>query len=264
MDVLLALISALAFSLGNIFQKIGLSRLKGESLVWRETLVSGYWWLGMLTTALAVIISYWITAHASLSIVQPIICLNPILSVVFAKYFFGDKFGFNRLISLGLLTLGLIIFATLPPETSTVQHAYAGFCFAVFAMILVFLAWANLRPDFRWSILAGFGFGLSPILFKGLFAEMGTIDFESGMGWVDGLFHVPSLMPFVLVYVFAFLASQIALYNGRVSVVVPISAGLGALISALAGVVVFAESIAWPKLLALVLLGISILFYKDE
>lgn len=262
MDIALAFLSALAFALGNVLQKMGLSRLHGSAAVWKETLRSTWWWMGMGTTILAVLLSYWVTAHASLSVVQPIICLNPILTVLFARHWVGEKFSPSPW-PLLFLALGLAFFAMCPSEASDRGQHYALFLGSALGLgVLVTLGVRAL--DLRWALLSGLGFALSPVLYKGLLAELGSVDFELGPSLAFALIHSPSLLPFVGIYFFAFIASQIALYHGRVSVVVPISAGLGALGSALAGVLVFGEDLGIAKIVAFVFLSVALLTYKDK
>lgn len=262
MDITLAVISALAFALGNVLQKMGLSRLSGTAAVWKETLCSSWWWLGMGTTVLAVLLSYWVTAHASLSVVQPIICLNPILTVLFARHWVGEKYSPSSW-PLLFLALGLAFFAMCPNEASDRGQHYLLFLICALGLgVLVALLVKAL--DLRWALLSGLGFALSPVLYKGLIDELTLSDLGTGRELLMALLHCPSLLPFGAIYVFAFIASQIALYHGRVSVVVPISSGLGALGSALAGVMVFGEDLGLAKIVAFVFLSLALLTYKDK
>lgn len=263
MDLFLALLSAFAFALGNVLQKVGLSRLSGPGPIWRETLQSAFWWYGMGTTAFAVLLSYWVTAHASLSVVQPIICLNPLLSVFFARFLMGEPIQGTHMRSLTFLFLGLLCFAWSPSDDGLRNANYLLFVLVLSALGGL-LAFAGLANDLKWSLLAGLGFALSPVLYKGVIAELGAGGFQLEWSGLFALLHSPSLLPFIAVYVFSFIASQIALYHGKVSLVVPVSAGLGALGAALAGLVVFDEVLNAPKVIALVLLALALFSYKEN
>ena len=106
---LLTLIPAICFACGNILAKSGLSAVAHTVSIkkpWafiKLILRNKYWWTGFCLSAIANLGYYLAMALYDISLVQPMMTLNPVLSALFGFWFLKEQI-VKTLIGTSLLT----------------------------------------------------------------------------------------------------------------------------------------------------------------
>jgi drug/metabolite transporter (DMT)-like permease len=247
----LTLSSAIGLAFGNILESIGLRAANSVKSLARNK----FWLGGLLLSVVATLLYYGAMARYNISLVQPFMALNPALTAILGWKILGEKMSRKIAFAIGLIFCGILIDGTLAGEASgeirpgKMLWIYAG---AVLALLAVFCLIFR-KSEITDSLCAGVGFGLSAVFYKSIS--------------LDGLFPPPvdlRIFTFAVLYIAAFLCSQIGLRRGRALFVVPLSAAIGLIVPALGGLVVFGEPFPLQKVIviALVFAG-SILFVRD-
>ena len=92
----LTLGAALCFAIGNILEKSGIScsvkkaSLKQPLQFCKYVLKNFHWWAGICFSAIATIGYYIAMAKYDLSLVQPMMVLNPVLTALFGFWFLKE------------------------------------------------------------------------------------------------------------------------------------------------------------------------------
>ncbi len=260
--VLFSLLAAAAFAWGNVLQRrafVRIAQLGAPKGAWgwtRTVLAEPSWALGMLLSSVGALLQYYAMARWNLSVVQPILSANPLMTTVLGWWMLGEKADRRTLLALLLCVAGIFLMGWVGPEA----EGRAGMLFWPFALALatamVLLHFAPLgSAEMRYALSAGVGFGLSSILYKGVVEYW---HFEEGLRVAAGnLVGRPETWAYVIAYTAAFFASQVALARGRALVVVPFSAAVGSALPALAGILVFGEPLGVLKGAALALVFLA-------
>lgn len=251
--------AALAFAAGNILQKVGLvatmKRWSSSGARVRGVLHNLWWWGGMVLSAIATLLYYGSLARWNLSLVQPMLSLNPVLTALAGWWLLKEKMDKRSALAILCCSVALAMAGTLAGEMGGKQNILRLGWF----LTMVILAGALLpllvkRKEVVWSAWTGLGFGISAILWKSLSLLEQPL-MERIWQW--------QTLAFVLAYVGAFVFSQLALAQGRALFVIPFSAALGAALPIVAGGFVFGDPFPIVKWIAafLVLMG-SLLFVR--
>jgi len=256
---LLTLIPAICFACGNILAKSGLSAVAHTVSIkkpWafiKLILRNKYWWTGFCLSAIANLGYYLAMALYDISLVQPMMTLNPVLSALFGFWFLQEHLTKRIVIAIAFVFFGLLLSASHAGESSSIQNISDLWVFASF-FILLALIFKIVHPSVETSdsFIMGTGFGVSAAFYKSL-----TISFGESIQWTSTeILHWltdPRLLGFIVTYVTAYIYSQIAFTRGRALFIIPFSAALGAAIPILAGTLVFSENLSVEK-------GFSIVF----
>jgi drug/metabolite transporter (DMT)-like permease len=260
--VLFSLLAAAAFAWGNVLQRrafVRIARFGAPQGAWgwaRTVLVEPSWALGMLLSSVGALLQYYAMAQWNLSVVQPILSANPLMTTVLGWWMLDEKADRRTLLALALCVAGIFLMGWVGPEAK----GHTGTLFWPFVLVLaVSMAVLHFAPlgsaEMRYALSAGVGFGLSSILYKGVVAFW---HFEEGLRVALGTLVVrPEAWAYVVAYTAAFFASQVALARGRALVVVPFSAAVGSALPALAGILVFGEPVGLLKGTALALVFLA-------
>jgi len=261
---------AVLLAVGNILQKIGLERVAHKVHVkrpgeWVRTVIQNLpWWCGIGVAAVATIAYFGALGRYNISLVQPMMSLNPVLTVLAGWLFLKENLDKRTALATLLVVLGLSFAGFLHGEASghESESNLTVFTLAVLASIgLVRLFIHNIEA--RKSLIGGIGFGLSAVFMKSLeghyFFHGGT--FSMALAVDPGL--VIRALAFVVTYLIGFVYMQVALTHGRALFVIPLTAAIGMLIPTLAGIIVFLEPCGAAKICAVSLVALgSALFVK--
>jgi len=251
MFFLLTLSSAIGLAFGNILVSIGLRAVNSIG-----SLAKNRFWLGgMFVSLVATLLYYGAMARYNISLVQPFMALNPALTAILGWKILGELMSRKVAFGVVLIFCGILIDGTLAGEAAgglssdEMLWIYAG---AVLALLAVFCLFFR-KTEITDSLCAGAGFGLSAIFYKSIALE--------------SLFPPPidlRIFAFTVLYIAAFICSQIGLRRGRALFVIPLSAAIGLIVPAIGGLVVFGEPFPPQKIavIALVFAG-SILFVRE-
>jgi len=251
MFFILTLSSAVGLALGNILESIGLRKANSA-----KSLIKNKFWLGGLgLSAIATLLYYAAMAEYNISLVQPFMALNPALTAILGWKLLGERMTRKVAFAIALIFCGLLIDGTMAGESSGGFRAketlwiYAG---AVLALLAVFCSIFR-TPETVDSLCAGVGFGLSAVVYKSISLE--------------GLFPPPidlRIFAFAVLYLAAFLCSQVGLRRGRALFVIPLSAAVGLIVPAIGGILVFGEPFPPQKIIVLFLVSAgSVLFIRE-
>jgi drug/metabolite transporter (DMT)-like permease len=250
MFFLLTLSSAIGLAFGNILESIGLRAASSA-----KSLVKNKFWLGGLCLSIfATLLYYAAMEKYNISLVQPFMALNPALTAILGWKILGEKMTRKIAFAIVLIFCGLFIDGTLAGEVSgelqpkEMLWIYAGAVLALLAVFCLFLRVLEITD----SLCAGVGFGLSAVFYKSIS--------------LDGLFPPPidlRIFAFAMLYLAAFICSQIGLRRGRALFVIPLSASVGLIVPAVSGIVVFGEPLPPQKIIVLFLVFAgSVLFIR--
>jgi drug/metabolite transporter (DMT)-like permease len=251
MFFLLTLSSAVGLAFGNILESIG---LRAENSA--KSLVKNKFWLGGLCLSIiATLLYYGAMDKYNISLVQPFMALNPALTALLGWKILGEKMSRKIAFGIVLIFCGILIDGTLAGEASgglrpkETLWIYAGAVLALLAMFCLVFRVSEIVD----SLCAGVGFGISAVIYKSIS--------------LDGLSPPPidlRIFAFAVLYLTAFLCSQIGLRRGRALFVIPLSAAVGLIVPAIGGIVVFGEPFPLQKIIVLFLVFAgSVLFIRE-
>lgn len=260
---ILTLIPAICFACGNILAKSGLSAVAHTVSIkktWtfiKLILRNKYWWIGFSLSAIANLGYYLAMALYDISLVQPMMTLNPVLTALFGFWFLKEHLTKRIVIAIAFVFFGLLLSASHAGESSSIQNVQGLWIFAsVFVLLSILFKLMHPSLETSDSFIMGTGFGVSAAFYKSM-----TISFGESMQWTFAeLIHWitdPRFFAFVITYMTAYIYSQIAFTRGRALFIIPFSAALGAAIPILAGTLVFSETLSIEKFFSIifVLLG---------
>ncbi len=271
MFFLWTLLPALLFAVSNLLQKVGLDKAQTHAMghgAWshiKSVLQNVAWWSGIILAFFGTLGYYGALARYNISLVQPLMALNPVLTALGGWWLLKEHLDRKTLLAISVVVLGLSFAGALHRETAGIESSHALWLFGLFFLLCVGLLQLFLRhTESRQSLIAGIHFGLSAVFMKSMES---IISLGGGFDWSDpfdsrvwtrGLAYVGT-------YLWAFFSMQIALAKGRSLLVVPLVSAMGMFVPSLAGILVFQEPAGAPKIAALllVLLG-SLLFIKTK
>jgi drug/metabolite transporter (DMT)-like permease len=256
--------------LGNILQKIGLERVAHKVHVkrpgeWVRTVIQNLpWWCGIGVSSIATIAYFGALGRYNISLVQPMMSLNPVLTAIAGWLFLKETLDRRTAVAIFIVVLGLGFAGMLHGEAHGEEsEQYLAFFTIACAVGIGLVRLLIHNVEARKSLIAGVGFGLSAVFMKSL---EGHYLFHGGT-FSLALVVDPGLVlrgiGFVITYLLGFVYMQVALTHGRALFVIPLTSAIGMLVPTLAGIVVFQEPFGAAKLCAvgLVALG-SALFIK--
>lgn len=263
---ILTLGPAFCFACGNILEKSGISHiakdvsLKTPLKFIKHVLINPKWWLGIGCSGLATIGYYIAMAKYDLSLVQPMMVLNPVLTALFGFWFLKEHLTRRIVCAIIFVLAGLLLSARNMGENTGTQDMANLWIFAGIVVILVSMFkifHKNLEASD--SLIMGAGFGISAAFYKSLSLDFMLDDLTAST--ILGLLVDPRTFAYITLYSIAFAYSQISFTRGRALFIIPFSAAVGAALPILAGAFVFGEHFPLNKIIsvALVLVG-SFLF----
>jgi drug/metabolite transporter (DMT)-like permease len=250
MFFLLTLSSAVGLAFGNILESVG---LRAASSV-RSLACNKFWLGGLFLSVIATLLYYAAMDKYNISLVQPFMALNPALTAILGWKVLGEKMTRKIAFAIILILCGLLIDGTLAGEATgdyseKMLWIYSS---AVLALLAVF-CFVFRKSEIRDSLCAGVGFGLSAIFYKSIS--------------LSGLFPPPideRIFIFAVLYIAAFICSQLGLRRGRALFVIPLSAAVGLIVPTLGGFAVFGDPFPFQKIMVIILVSTgSFLFVRE-
>lgn len=268
---LLTIGSAFFFACGNTLQKSGIVRIthltpvKNPFRFIAQILRNGRWLFGFLFSTLASLGYYFAMARYDISIVQPMMALNPVLTAILGYTLLKERLNRKIILAIAVVVTGLAFAAPQAGSDFSRQNITYLWIFALIIIILsFFIRLVKKDHEVSDSLIAGAGYGLSAVFYKSISLDF-NFSLEAPLNetllWLkDG-----RLWAFAIIYTVAFIYSQIAFTRGRALFIIPLSAAIGAAIPILAGGFVFAEPFPFLKVISvsLVLSG-SFLFISGK
>ncbi|MDB9744187.1 DMT family transporter [Fibrobacterales bacterium] len=253
---LLALGAAIGFAIGNILQKNGLKaceNLQGRAFWW--TAVRQWDWLIGMGLIISATFSGWAAnMWGDLSIVQPLISVNPVISIILAHYFLKESAGRWQVVALGLTILSIVLLSMeRSTEASEIvnERSYVSLVVLGFLILLgVFYKFPHFSEGLGLSIRSGICFAGVAIALK--FSQL------------EGSFNEIVIACFVVFHFVGFLLSQKALSRAPVKLVIPVSALLGMFIPVVIGWTLLGETVNLNRILALALAMVSFFYFAKE
>lgn len=274
---------AIALAIANILQKVGLSRIAHQihptrPIEWVRLVAQNWiWWSGIALAGVATVAYFGALARFNISLVQPLMALNPVLTVLMGWLLLKEHLDRRTGLAIGIVVLGLVIAGFLHGESKGVESPMRLWIFsAACFVILVPAQWRIHHEESRKSLIAGVGFGLSSVFMKSLeehFWNAGGAHLHGASDWLGmPLLQVLSVtdvwtraLAFVVTYLTGFLLMQVALAHGRALFVIPLVSAVSMLIPSLAGIIAFQEPFGLVKLVAIGLVALgSGLFIRPE
>ncbi len=211
-------------------------------------LTTPMWFLGGVA-ALTGFFIYTIALNTyDVSIVKPLINTNLLFTFVFAAFIFKERLSMIEWFGVGILILGLILFAFSPNIASTNEMnilLLLGFFPITLGLVglmivLIFILKRIGSAEFVFPLFAGAFFGLGTFFTKSLLIGMnGSLQTVLP----DDLLVLYSLVMLIVTYGFATISQQLAFEGGRLSIVSPITNAVSVTISFIGAYFVFYEDL---------------------
>ena len=211
-------------------------------------LTTPMWFLGGVA-ALTGFFIYTIALNTyDISIVKPLINTNLLFTFIFAAIIFKERLSFVEWFGVGVLILGLILFALSPSIASTNDMnilLLLGFFpitvgLAGLMIVLIFVLKRIGSTEFVFPLFAGIFFGFGTFFTKSLLIGMnGSLQTMLP----DDLLIIYSLVMLMVTYGFAIVSQQFAFEKGRLSIVSPITNAVSVTISIIGANFVFYEEL---------------------
>ena len=211
-------------------------------------LTTPMWFLGGVA-ALTGFFIYTIALNTyDISIVKPLINTNLLFTFIFAAIIFKERLSFVEWFGVGVLILGLILFALSPSIASTndmnILLLLGFFPITVglvgIMIVLIFVLKRIGSTEFVFPLFAGIFFGFGTFFTKSLLIGMnGSLQTMLP----DDLLIIYSLVMLMVTYGFAIVSQQFAFEKGRLSIVSPITNAVSVTISIIGAYFVFYEEL---------------------
>ena len=211
-------------------------------------LTTPMWFLGGVA-ALTGFFIYTIALNTyDVSIVKPLINTNLLFTFIFAAIIFKERLSIVEWFGVGVLILGLILFALSPSIASTNDMnilLLLGFFpitvgLAGLMIVLIFVLKRIGSTEFVFPLFAGIFFGFGTFFTKSLLIGMnGSLQTMLP----DDLLIIYSLVMLMVTYGFAIVSQQFAFEKGRLSIVSPITNAVSVTISIIGAYFVFYEEL---------------------
>lgn len=256
--VAVTLAATLAIQLGYFLWKLAADEIppigttSGKAVV-RRLLGNRKWMLGLVLTVIGWLLFVKAADLGEVSIVQPLMSVGDVFLVLLAVVFLGERLSRMEWLGLAITVVGAVWLASeaalVAPETIDWPRMAAFLLLAAAAgFAICVVAWRSERAEGALAVVVGIAFGTGAVLTELMTAylRLQGQDLES----VHFLLN-PILPLMVLANVAGLVLLQVAFQRGRASVVVPIQLGIGNALVAVAGGLVFAESIGVSRLLGI-------------
>ncbi len=257
--ILLALLAAFTFAFGNILQKLGM--LKNDSQFNLKLVLKYQWLLGMAFSGVGISLVYYVTAKSDLTLIQPILSLNPLISVLLGAVFLKEHLAAIHYKAIAIGFVGVIVLS-LDGKSSGSEVFDNKFWFLIPCILLMLHWWlvSKKAAAYRFALLGGMGFGAATVIYKILalrFLVEGKINWEN----INPLIFSIETPLYLFTYVGGTLWAQLALVRGQASFVIPIIATVGTLVPIIGGIVVFGEEMTLFRLLGLGFVLLSLFMF---
>ena len=271
------LLACLGFGVGAALQKHGVSkrlpRLSFATLRddWRGVL-RGFgsnwtWWLGVLTSLTGGLFLILALAHGEISVVQPLVNLNILVAILAGVLFLGERLSVvewaGALAMVGgavLLSVGAGAAVAPPPRFEAPVLMLTAIGVLVVASLLFATRVDRWPPEVLFAAAGGLTFGLANVHLKVLTIHLGSV--TGGLGALVAA-AVPdwALWGVIAANVVGFVCFQMALSNGRVSVVNTLNTIGSVVLPVASGFVAFGEQPVPARVagIAIVLAGTAML-----
>jgi uncharacterized membrane protein len=261
MAVVLALVVAVCWGFGNVFQKqgmtvsfpkISLRSVFGQIGTIIKTLLTNWlWMLGTLMMLAGALIYVWAMSMGDVTVVQPILCLTVVVSAVVGVVWLKEKVSILEWTGIGVVLAGVIMVSlvkggntsTYPTSVAMVTFYVAVGCLAAAAFLLGKVGISN---EFSLALSAGLTFGLANVSVKLVTLEFAANGAGVPLFW-DGILVLLVSVPLYLIVVMNVLGSvfyQTAFANGRASIVAAICTIVGNTVPIVAAITILGEKVA--------------------
>ena len=213
-----------------------------------DLLTTPMWFLGGIA-ALTGFFLYTVALNTyDVSIVKPLINTNLLFTFCFAAIIFKERLSIVEWFGVGVLILGLLLFAFSPNIESTNNMnipLLLGFFPITIVLIglmivLIFVLKRIGSAEFVFPIFAGIFFGLGTFFTKSLLIGMnGSLQTILS----DEVLIIYSLIMLIVTYGFAAISQQLAFEGGRLSIVSPITNAVSVTIAFIGAFFVFYEEL---------------------
>lgn len=274
---------AIALAIANILQKVGLSRIAHRihptrPVEWVKLVAQNWvWWSGIALAAVATVAYFGALARFNISLVQPFMALNPVLTVLIGWLVLKEHLDKRTAVAVSVVVFGLVLAGFLHGEHKGIESPSKLWVFSAVCFLAVLaMRWKVHHDESRKSLIAGVGFGLSSVFMKSLeshFWNDGGSQLQGISDWLGmPLLHV-LVMPdvwtrtvaFVGTYLTGFVLMQVAMAHGRALFIIPLVSAVSMLVPSLAGIIAFQEPFGVIKLVAIGLVALgSGLFIRPE
>ncbi|MHA1835489.1 MAG: EamA family transporter [Candidatus Odinarchaeia archaeon] len=253
--IMLALLSASLFGIGNLLQKKGLEQIpiltvkkffKNLFSTIFLLLKNKYWLSGALLGVVAWFIYVEALSLGDMIVVKPIVNLNIVIIVVLSILLLKENLRKIELPFLTFIIIGVILlsFETQVTGSTTIDIFYLIISVVVLTVIILVLSLFNSKigkNEFILSISAGLAYGAAEIFTKWLsicgLAEV-ELPLKLLLYFVSPLFW--SLAFFTII---GFVIKQTAISQGRACIAFPIINGLSIFIPVVTSIIIFKEEI---------------------
>lgn len=284
--------AALAFAIGNIFQKQGLHKVRVETSstfeMIRGTVLNIPWLLGIGLSVFGTLSYYYALAKWPISTVQALLSLNPSLTAILGILILKEFWDKKTMSGIVLVALGVVCVSLDKVDGSSqlgVAFWPVMFIFVSIVLILVLVSWfPNIakfsqpeiksneqieprkitknqeyrRGEYLFSIIAGMGFGISAVFYKAVLIQMNGAELEySRLDLTSGVM----IVFYAISYIIGFFSSQAALSYGRALFVVPFSAAIGSVIPIFCGIITLGEEAGPLKWSGLIIISIALFLF---
>ena len=241
-----------------IILKIGIFRAGGIKLenFFRDVLPAAWnllstpmWFLGGITVLTAFLIYTVALNIYDVSIVKPLVNTNLLFTFIFATVVFKEYLSKTEWMGVGVLIIGLLLFAFSPNIESTYEMniplllAFLPLTLGLMGLVILVLFVSNRGSEFIFSIVAGSFFGLGTFFTKSLLISLNHA-VQTDIPRTFLIFYSFSML--ILTYGFATIGQQLAFERGRLSIVSPVSNSLSVTISFFGAYFVFYEDLILP------------------
>lgn len=271
--VLTTLAATLLIQLGFFLWKLSadgqpkIGRAPARHVV-RALVTDWRWMLGFAASSVGWVLFIQATALGDISLVQPLMSAGDLLLVILAVVFLKERLVGIEWAGVLLTVLGAVALAW-EAESSPVA-AFGGvrllvlLGFSVLAGCALLLANRRAhRPEVLLALVVGLCFGAGSVLTKAM-----TVEYSApGRTVISWAILIDPLLPaVVLANVLGLVLLQAAFQRGRASVTVPLQLAMANAITALAGIVVFAEHITILRAVGIVVIiaGTALLHVKPS
>lgn len=261
MAVILALVVAVLWGFGNVFQKHGMSTsfpkislknvVRQIGLVVKTLFTNWLWLLGTLMMLGGGGVYLVALGYGDVTVVQPILCLTVAVSAIVGVVWLKEKVSVIEWAGILMVLAGVILVSiagggktAVLPAGSYLLIFFVAFSLAAAAAFL--LGRVGISIEFSLALSAGLVFGLGNVA-----AKLMMMRFEAELGSAD-LFQLAAVQsiltdyPIILVIAANIVGSifyQTAFANGRASIVASICTIVGNTVPIIAAITIFGEQV---------------------
>ncbi|MGL1933635.1 MAG: DMT family transporter [Fibrobacterales bacterium] len=279
MAFVVALGAVLLLGFGNILQKKGhqirQEAHKALSHPVIALLKSPFWLLGVSCGAAGTMLYNYalVNPHWGITLVQPVMSLNPIVTGFLAFLFLKERLDRSALEATALVIAGVLILGIVSDSSAASFDEGATNVLIAVLVVTMGTLFSLKNKELRYALVSGFAFGLAAITLKASSYVVPASGFDAMT--IDSLDTIVSyLMTLIsqyylwlhgLFFVAAFILFQFGFAHGRATILVAYSAALGMVLPVIAGFTAFGEPVGVLKIggIIIILYGIIRPVLKD-